>query len=475
MLDQNNGLQPPNGGLRAWSVVLGSFLLQMSSFGYINACGIFQFYYQEVLLPNKSSQQLAWITTLQVFLLFALGPPVGHLVDKYGSRPVIAPFAALGVLALGLLSLCKEYYQIMLCQGLLFGLATSGTTLPAVVSVSQWFSTKRGLAVGLASSGSSFGGVFFPIMVSKLIQNRGFPAAVRWSALIVGVSLFIGVLCCASPFPSKRAQVQAHRRDNVDVESKHSCGDSIKSKHSDDDQDSISVDPPRISNEPMADQNKIEGSTTEQQPTKASGFSGLRHNAFAWTAFVIGGFFCMWSLLAPFNYLPEMAVQNGMSVNLAQYTVSIANAGSMIGRVLPGKLSDHIGQFNVMCIVTAGSAITLLAFWLPLSFHPSNAGIVVFAVVYGFVSGGFVSLCSPCVIALVDGRLEDLGIKFGLGCICLALGALVGLPVLGAVRDDLNGSFHGLIGVAGAVMTLGFICMTMTRIKKGGWKLTAKV
>ncbi|KAK7529475.1 MFS transporter [Phyllosticta citribraziliensis] len=473
MLDQNNGLEPPNGGLRAWSVVLGSFLLQMSSFGYINACGIFQFYYQEILLPNKSSQQLAWITTLQVFLLFALGPPVGHLVDKYGSRPVIAPFAALGILALGLLSLCKEYYQIMLCQGFLFGLACSGTTLPAVVSVSQWFSTKRGLAVGIASSGSSFGGVFFPIMVSKLVQNRGFPAAVRWSALIVGVSLFIGVLCCASPFPSKRSQVKVQQRDSIDVESRHSSGDSIKSKRSD--AESFSTAPPRTSNEATMHQLQTEDTPENQSPAKVSGLSGLRHNAFAWTAFVIGGFFCMWSLLAPFNYLPEMAVQNGMTVDLAQYTVSIANAGSMVGRIVPGKLADHIGQFNVMCMVTAGSAITLLAFWLPLSFHPSNAGIIVFAVVYGFVSGGFVSLCSPCVIALVDGRLEDLGVKFGLGCICLALGALVGLPVLGAVRDNLNGSFHGLIGVAGAVMGLGAICMCMTRVKKGGWKLTAKV
>ena len=117
-----------------------------------------------------------------------------------------------------------------------------------------------------------------------------------------------------------------------------------------------------------------------------------------------------------------MAVASGMSVNLAQYTISIASAGSMVGRVVPGWLSDKCGQFNVMVSVTACSAIAMLAIWLPLSYHPSNAGILVFAVIYGFVSGGFVSLCSPCVIALVDGRIEDLGIKFGLGCLCLALG-----------------------------------------------------
>lgn len=132
------------------------------------------------------------------------------MVDTYGPRKVIAPFAALAVIALGLLSLCKEYWQIMLCQGLAFGLACSGTTLPAVVTVSQWFSTRRGLAVGVASCGSSFGGVIFPIMVSKLIQSHGFPTAARWSALVVGCSMFIGVLCCANPFPAM-AEVEKTR------------------------------------------------------------------------------------------------------------------------------------------------------------------------------------------------------------------------------------------------------------------------
>lgn len=301
----------------------------------------------------------------------------------------------MAVVALGLLSLCKEYYQIMLCQGLLFGLACSGTSLPAVVSVSQWFSTKRGLAVGVASCGSSFGGVFYPIMVSKLIQSHGFPAALKWSALLVGCSMFVGVLCVASPFPTKRAAAKAKQAMSTSTSTSNDVESGSNSS-----------------------------ATKEADATQAEGsrFSGLRHNGVAWATFVIGGFFCMWSLLAPFNYLPEMAVAGGMSLDLAQYTVSMANAGSMVGRVVPGKLSDNLGQFNVMCLVTAGSATAMLAFWLPLSYHPSNAGIVAFAVLYGFVSGGFISLCSPCVIALVDGRIEDLGVKFGLGCICLALG-----------------------------------------------------
>ncbi|RYO80075.1 hypothetical protein DL766_009339 [Monosporascus sp. MC13-8B] len=243
------------------------------------------------MLPHATSQQLGWITTLAEFFMLGAGVLMGHLVDTYGTRVVIAPFAAISVLALGLLSVCTEYWQVLLCQGVLLGIACSGTTLPSIVCVTQWFSTRKGLAVGLASSGSSIGGLFFPIMVTRLLASQGFAVA-------------------------------------------------------------------------------------------------------AWTAFCAGGFFCMLTLLVPYNYLPMTAVAGGMNARLAQYTVAIANGGSTIGRVLPGFLSDRWGQFNVMITVSAASAVSILAIWLPLAHHASEAGTLFFAAFYGFVSGGYTRVCN---------------------------------------------------------------------------------
>lgn len=76
-------------------------------------------------------------------------------------------------------AMLPEYWQVLLCQGLGFGLACSGTTLPAVVCVTQWFSSRRGLAVGLASCGSSFGGLIYQIMMSRLLEQVGFEAALK--------------------------------------------------------------------------------------------------------------------------------------------------------------------------------------------------------------------------------------------------------------------------------------------------------
>lgn len=167
-------------------------------------CGIFQYYYQDSLLADQSSSSLAWITTLQVFLLFLFGPFVGQLIDVYGSRPIIAPFSVMAVFSVCMLSLCKEYWQVMLAQGVAFGLASSGLSLPAMALATQWFSSKRGLAVGIVACGSSLGGVIYPFMIPRLVDSVGFAAAIRWTALLQGVLLLIANLLCSTPFPPKR-------------------------------------------------------------------------------------------------------------------------------------------------------------------------------------------------------------------------------------------------------------------------------
>jgi MCP family monocarboxylic acid transporter-like MFS transporter 10 len=122
-------------------------------------CGIFQLYYQTTLLPHQSASSLAWITTLQVFLMFVLGPPVGLLIDAIGPRRILIPFSILCVFSVFMLSLCTTYWQVILAQGVAFGIGTAGVSLPALVLTSQWFSTKRGLATGIVSAGSSAGTV----------------------------------------------------------------------------------------------------------------------------------------------------------------------------------------------------------------------------------------------------------------------------------------------------------------------------
>ncbi|KAF5635650.1 monocarboxylate transporter 2 [Fusarium tjaetaba] len=417
---EKNDRIPPDGGVRAWACVAGSFLLQFCSVGYVNACGMFQLYYSEVMFKDQSSSALAWITTLQIFMLFMFGPAVGKMIDVYGCRKTLLPFSIMAVFSVCMLSLCTKYWQVMLAQGVAFGLAAAGLSLPAMATATQWFSTKKGLAVGIVSAGSSLGGVIYPCMIPRLIEEVGFATAVRWTALLQGVLLVIANALCTSPFPPLGKVSQPGKKENV----------------------------------------------------PSSGINVSKRGP--WVFFVLGCFFTMWGLFAPLNYLPEMASLHGYK-DFAVYTLAIANAGSLFGRIVPGWVSDRIGSFNTMIIVTGFSGALVLAFWLPLEFHTSKGGIIVFALLFGFASGGFVSLGPPCVVSLAEDRVDEIGFKLGGFCLAIALGALTGLPIEGAIKDREGDRFTGLMCFAGASMLLGSFCMAAARVSKDGAQVCKKI
>ena len=95
-----------------------------------------------------------------------------------------------------------------------------------------------------------------------------------------------------------------------------------------------------------------------------------------------------------------MAIDAGMSPALSLYLISIikhgipcsegtqyadlrASATSIPGRILPPHLGDRIGHFNVLTVSALCTGASILALWLPFSYHPSHAGIIVFASVTG--------------------------------------------------------------------------------------------
>lgn len=148
----------------------------------------------------------------------------------------------------------------------------------------------------------------------------------------------------------------------------------------------------------------------------------------------------------------------------------------MVGRVVPGILSDRLGRFNILFVVALISGILMLAFWLPLNASPTVGGTIAFGLLYGFASGGFISLMLPCVVVLADNRVEDLGAKMGMACLCVALAGLTGLPIAGAIRDrSADGSFTGLICFSGAVVVTGGLFVLATRFAVSGRKLWIKV
>ena len=63
----------PGGGLKAWSVVFGSFCGMLSAFGLMNTVGTFQAYLSTHQLSSYSESTVGWIFSLYIFLAFFCG------------------------------------------------------------------------------------------------------------------------------------------------------------------------------------------------------------------------------------------------------------------------------------------------------------------------------------------------------------------------------------------------------------------
>lgn len=104
--DENDDF--PEGGLKGWSVVVGSFCGSFSVFGILNSSGILLEYFSTHQLKDYDTSQIGWIFGLSLFLTFFCGAPIGPIFDAYGPRLLIFSGSILLVLSMMLLGLCTR-------------------------------------------------------------------------------------------------------------------------------------------------------------------------------------------------------------------------------------------------------------------------------------------------------------------------------------------------------------------------------
>ena len=76
----------PEGGLKAWSVVFGSFCGMLAAFGLMNTVGTFQAYLSTHQLSSYSESTIGWIFSLYIFLAFFCGVQIGPIFDAKGPK-----------------------------------------------------------------------------------------------------------------------------------------------------------------------------------------------------------------------------------------------------------------------------------------------------------------------------------------------------------------------------------------------------
>ncbi|KAG9560778.1 MFS monocarboxylate transporter-like protein, partial [Aureobasidium melanogenum] len=396
----------PNGGLIAWLQVLSGFMCFMSAWGMVNGFGVFQDFYSSTLIPDVSNSDISWIGSIQAFLLCSATVFAGPVYDHGHPRLLVMFGSALVVFGMMMTSLCSEYWQLLLAQGLCVGFGAGCLFLPSIAIIPSYFTTKKAVAMGIAASGSSFGGVIFPIIFRRLEPRIGFGWATRVIGFISLASLLIPCFCIrARAFPKTRR--------------------------------------------------------------KLLDFAAFKEPAYA--LFSLASFVGFIGLYIPFFYISTYARDvSGLDDTLSFYMLPIMSAGSIAGRIIPGLVADKVGALNVLGVCNLCASI--LGFcWIAI--HHTAGGLIVWALLYGALSGAFVSL-QPTTVASITEDLSTVGGRMGMNTFCASFGILIGTPIAGLLVG--SGNWVGMQVFSGATLLGAAILVIATRLSITGLDASVK-
>jgi MFS family permease len=236
-------------------------------------------------------------------------------------RSLIVSGSFLVVFGHMMLSLCTVYWQVLLAQAFCIGIGMGLLFIPSVAILSTYFTTHLALATGIAASGSSLGGVLYPIILHRLLPQVGYPWAVRSIGFIALATLLLPNFCM------KVRVLPATRRKMIDT----------------------------------------------------TAFKSL-----PFMLFCFGVLITFIGLYQPFFFIQTFAIQKHITTtDFGFYLLSILNATSIFGRIVPNYVADKIGAMNIIgpCAIMSGVLIFCL-----VSVH-NLGGIVIIALLFGFFSG----------------------------------------------------------------------------------------
>lgn len=333
----------------ASGVVLGTFLANFISVGTANTLGVIlhgEEYHPSSPFLGVSLFKMGFVAGTAVGFSFSIGPFSNFLITRFGIRAPIALGVFLMVFALEMASLSNQFWQLLLSQGILWGIGSSLCFVPAIGLPSQWFSKRRGIVTGIASAGAPVGAMILSPVFQTVIDKLG----VRWALRILGfILLGLGTMTVLLVHPKRRA------------------------------------------NKPiLVSRYKV----FDSQIIFIRGYAIYMAFAFIQT----------FGYATPIIWIPNYASTIGLNAKQGANVVVILNAGNFIGRISAGQLGDRLGALNVLSIYTFFAGLVCVIGWY---FTRTFAGLSAFAFFWGLGAGGYWALTVPCTARIVG--LPNLG------------------------------------------------------------------
>ncbi|KAI1074210.1 major facilitator superfamily domain-containing protein [Whalleya microplaca] len=381
-MDQENGQENIAGGILrrywvVWNQAIVSFCLVFCTLGFCNACGVFQTRWAKELKPTWSAGDVSWIGTTQGALLNIVGIVSGPLYDKGYIKSLMISGLVFCVVGLVVTGFVEGFAWLLLIFGIVEGIGVGILYTPALAHIERHFSRERlSTAAGIVSTGGSWGGIFYSLLLDPLVQAHD----LRW-ACIIFAAINGGLLLLPIFF--------------------------------------VRPGEPR---------------TQDPQPPLTPRRSW--REAFRQPKFLVFSASLLALYIAvdvPFFFIPSFAESElRLSEANGRYLLAGLNGASLVGRLFFGWLGSYLSEpeqgirrelplfqlavFACGVVVYSWSAVFNLA------------GAIVFAIIYGFFTGGWVALTSPCVQVICEGDEAIFGTLMGFVSFAAGIGYVIGSP-----------------------------------------------
>ncbi len=367
--------------------------------------------------------------SVNIALYGLMGPFAAAAMQRFGVRPTV--LVALGSMATGvaLSSLMTHPWQMILIWGVMVGGATgvAALTLSATV-VNRWFTTHRGLAMGILTASSATGQLVFLPFLAAIAQKYGWQPVV----LVVAAAAAIMLPLVAFLLPERPADV-AHRPFGEAPDA-----------------------PPAP---PVAQQNPLKIAFNAL-------FSASRTRDF-WLLF-FSFFICGASTNGYVGtHLIAMCGDYGMTEVQGASLLAAMGIFDLFGTTLSGWLSDRFNSRVLLFWYYGLRGLSLI--YLPHAFGIDFFGLPIFAVFYGL---DWIATVPPTVRLATDvyGK-ESAPVVFGWVVAGHQLGAAFAAFGAGLLRTSLGTYTVASMISGGLCLIASFLVL---RINRGGRAVTAQ-
>ncbi|MAM93608.1 MFS transporter [Parvibaculum sp.] len=317
------------------------------------------------------------------------GLGVASLIEKYDPRWVITIGAMLSAIATFGAGYVTELWQLYAFY-VLFGAGYAGAALiPGTTLVARWFVRKRSIALSVASTGLSLGGILLTPLAANMIEHMGLSGASPWLA----VMFLLGVIPVSWFFIRSSPHAMGLGPD----------GDPI-----------------------MRDKSGA--------PLPADGIDfemAIRSRFFVFTA---GAFiFAMMAQVGVIAHLFRLVAVRSGSNDTAALAVATMAMASIVGRLVGGwglvYISSRLFVFGLMLV--QGVALTLYAS------AEGTPALLATTVIFGVTVGNLLMM-QPLLIAEAFG-LKAYGRIYSFNQLLMTLGVATGPAALGFFYEWLDG------------------------------------